>query len=58
MSALGIYSDMPHRDIETALNTLGELVNLGALDGVDEMSERQLEVAWQVHALWTKEQEQ
>ena len=57
MTGLGIYSDMTFADIETALNTLGEIVNLGGLDNVDEMSERQLEVAWQVYALWQKEQE-
>ena len=62
MRYFGIYTDMPDSDIETALSTLGELVNLGSLDFTtsmnDDISERQLEVAWKVHALWGEEQNQ
>lgn len=56
MKYLGIYNDMSGNDVETALNTLGELVNLGALDPTDDLSERQIAVANNVHQIWAEEQ--
>lgn len=42
-------------DVDTALRTLAELVNNGALDPCDDLSERQVEVANVVHQMWAAE---
>jgi hypothetical protein len=53
---LGVYNDMLGGDVETALNTLAELLNLGAVDSADDLSERQVEIAYQVYGFWSEEQ--
>lgn len=47
----GIYTDMPDRDIETALDTLAELATQGA-DDFSELSMRQLAVMEDVRRNW------
>jgi hypothetical protein len=57
MDDIWIYGSLSAADIETALNTLGELVNMDVEDWADgELSSRQYEVMQKVYRLWLEGQ--